>query len=985
MADLKAKLTLNDKNFTAKLDSACKRAQTQLQNVSKSAGLLGGNIGGAAGKISGLIGGFGRLAGPMAAATASMAALGAGLQSVIENSAKFDLALDHLQALTGLTGDQMKNVKDQILETANAIHVGASQVADAYGIVGSKMPELLQNTQALDQVVRAASTLGKAGLMPLEEAISALTNIMNQMGLDANQASSVINVLAAGSKNGAGNIQYLSEAFTKAGTTMKMAGISIEEGTAAIEVLSKKIPDSAVAGTRLNKVLLALETQSDKNLKPSLVGLHEALKNLGKISGDTTAMTKMFGTANYTAAKILADEAEQIGVLTNKVTDTNEAEQQAAINTDNVSGRVAALKASWENLTSAFSESTGVIASLIGYLDQAIQKFRILIGLRNDFEGIEFDYKKDDAPQKDYLMNKYTKQGLSEKEAEKKVTRDLYNDNVSFLKNDKERLETEKEKVKTLQKQKDISQKTADRNFDDFKAGKISKKVWEKSYNYNEAIGKQLKDAEHNVKLYTKQVQKHEQAVSQYGKELGIVTDSKPPVPPVLPAAPAKPGRGGSGRSEPEAAAGSLKALEKELSDYQNKFQKGLLPEVSVDEYLGEVKRLQGLISKERIRLKIDPDPESLAGLRKTLQDIDNQIVTLEPGVDPSALLKSREEIQKKIDNLEVSYKIKPYIAPDSLQKMQEDFQEWLDKVQRGEINLTAEEFQTQKKQKETAIKDKENEIGFSTNLQDIEKEFKEFQENLGRKSSFEIALGEQQPQTLDEQLSQYQDLMGQQDDLINKLKERMKAEKDGTKAGEEAAAKTQEALNAAVQKQNEYAAAVQRTAEQKKKLEEQEKTWQQAAGAINDFGASLSNLGSAFELPALNIAGVIAQSVANMALGFAQASMQEGKKGIWFWLAASMAGLAQLTAMIAQIHSITGYSQGGIVGGGKSVGDKNIIGVNSGEVILNKNQQARLWRLLDGQSKLSNDSNRGGQVQFVLRGSDLYGSFNNYKKITKK
>lgn len=985
MADLKAKLTLNDKNFNAKLDSACKRAQAQLQNVSKSAGLLGGNIGGAAGKISGLIGGFGRLAGPMAAATASMAALGAGLQSVIENSAKFDLALDHLQALTGLTGDQMKSVKDQILETANAIHVGASQVADAYGIVGSKMPELLQNTQALDQVVRAASTLGKAGLMPLEEAISALTNIMNQMGLSAVEASSVINVLAAGSKNGAGNIQYLSEAFTKAGTTMKMAGISIEEGTAAIEVLSKKIPDSAVAGTRLNKVLLALETQSDKNLKPSLVGLHAALKNLGKISGDTTAMTKMFGTANYTAAKILADEAEQIAVLTNKVTDTNEAEQQAAVNTDNVSGRVAALKASWENLTSAFSESTGVIASLIGYLDAAIQKFRILIGLRNDYEGIEFDYKKDDAPQKDYYMNKYTKQGMSEKEAERKTTESLYKENKGLLKVAEEKKKTEEANVKALQKQKDIAEKKRDRDFNDFRAGKISKKVFIKSQKDYENVDKQLNSHEKTLKLTNKNIEKYGQAVAAYGKELGYVTDDKPPVPPVLPVTPAKTGRGGSGRTEPEAVAGSLKQLEKELSDYQNKFQKGLLPEVSVDEYLAEVERLQDLISKERIRLKIDPDPESLAGLRKTLQDIDNQIITLKPGVDPSALLKSREEIQKKIDNMEVSYKIKPYIAPDSLQKMQEDYQEWLDKVQRGEIKLTAEEFQTQKKQKETDIKEKEYEIGFSTNLQDIEKEFKEFQENLGKKSSFQIALGEQSPQTLDDQLSQYQDLMNQQDDLIDKLKERMKAEKDGTKEGEAAAAKTQEELNAAIQKQNEYAAAVQKTAEEKKKLEEQEKTWQQAAGAINDFGASLSNLGSSFELPALNIAGVIAQGIANMALGFAQASMQEGKKGIWFWLAASMAGLAQLTAMIAQIHSITGYSQGGIVGGGKSVGDKNIIAVNSGEAILNRNQQARLWKLLDGQSKLSTGSNTEGQVQFVLRGSDLYGSFNNYKKITKK
>jgi hypothetical protein len=60
---------------------------------------------------------------------------------------------------------------------------------------------------------------------------------------------------------------------------------------------------------------------------------------------------------------------------------------------------------------------------------------------------------------------------------------------------------------------------------------------------------------------------------------------------------------------------------------------------------------------------------------------------------------------------------------------------------------------------------------------------------------------------------------------------------------------------------------------------------------------------------------------------------------GPWAWVAFGLVAMAQLAAMVSQLHSITGYASGGIIGGGKSVGDKNIVAVNSGELILNKPQ----------------------------------------------
>lgn len=122
------------------------------------------------------------------------------------------------------------------------------------------------------------------------------------------------------------------------------------------------------------------------------------------------------------------------------------------------------------------------------------------------------------------------------------------------------------------------------------------------------------------------------------------------------------------------------------------------------------------------------------------------------------------------------------------------------------------------------------------------------------------------------------------------------------------------------------------------------------AADAINQVGSALQGMGSAFELPELNIAGTIAQAIATTAMGFAQASANEGKNGnLWEWVAASAVGVAQLMAIISAVKGSTGYATGGIVGGNSYTGDRIPVRVNSGEMILNRWQQKRLWDVANG------------------------------------
>lgn len=126
-------------------------------------------------------------------------------------------------------------------------------------------------------------------------------------------------------------------------------------------------------------------------------------------------------------------------------------------------------------------------------------------------------------------------------------------------------------------------------------------------------------------------------------------------------------------------------------------------------------------------------------------------------------------------------------------------------------------------------------------------------------------------------------------------------------------------------------------------------KSFQEAAGAISKVGSALNSI----EDPTAKILGIIAQGIAGVVAGAGQAvSAKDTTSSGWAWIGAAAAITASMITMISQIHSATGYAQGGIVDGrgggfvgGMSYSGDNVgnVRLDSGELVLNRAQQTSL------------------------------------------
>ena len=177
----------------------------------------------------------------------------------------------------------------------------------------------------------------------------------------------------------------------------------------------------------------------------------------------------------------------------------------------------------------------------------------------------------------------------------------------------------------------------------------------------------------------------------------------------------------------------------------------------------------------------------------------------------------------------------------------------------------------------------------------------------------------------------------------------------------------------------------------------------QAATDAVGQMGSSISGLGDAISVPELNPVGTMMQAIATMVAGYATATSQAAAgMGPWGWIAFAAIGLAQLTAMIASVKSSAGsFATGGVIGGNSYAGDRLTAHVNSGEMILNKQQQARLFNIANGLvrpvmiapqvirptigSMPSNTRVDKQTIELSLSGRALRGVLNNEERISRR
>ena len=335
------------------------------------------------GFIDKMVNAFNKFGGIVVSLIGFLTGLTFALRSFREEKNKLESAQASLKALTGLDEGsvdwltkQAKTLATTMTKEGLRVRASATEILDAYMLVGSAKPELLGNKEALAAVTEEAMRLqAAAGDIKLAEAVDAVTLSLNQFGAPAEEAGRYVNVLAAGSKEGAANIASINAAIEKSGVAASGANVQIEETVALIETLAYKGIKDEVAGTALKKFFLVLQTGADET-NPKVVGLSKALENLKNKNMDAAAIKKMFGEEGYNAAAVILDNIDMVNRLTDAVTGSNVAFEQSAVNSNTAAAALdqarnkmkLAMADLGEKLDGVFTVSTNMATNLVKIL-----------------------------------------------------------------------------------------------------------------------------------------------------------------------------------------------------------------------------------------------------------------------------------------------------------------------------------------------------------------------------------------------------------------------------------------------------------------------------------------------------------------------------------------------------------------------------------------------------------------------------------------
>lgn len=352
MADLFTRLLLDTKGFDRNITKAQKE------------------VGAFASVSKGVFGGLTKFGGYVAA----FAGISTSIHAAVTANMEFEKSLSTLRAITGVTTEELNYFRAEAIRMGMDSTQSATQMVEAFKLIGGQMPELLKNKTALTQTAEAAVTLAEAAELDVPTAAKALTGALNQMGQSSNHAREYINILAAASQEGAAEIPYLNAAIEKAGGTATVVGVKFSDLVASIEAIAPRVTEASTAGISLRNVFLTLESQADARLRPSVVGLSKALENLAAMNLDATQMTKMFGRETVTAAIALLQERDNFEELRKKIVDTNAAYDMARTNNDNLAGSVSKLENAWASLVNSFSKSNGFLQWVIDDITYLVNK-----------------------------------------------------------------------------------------------------------------------------------------------------------------------------------------------------------------------------------------------------------------------------------------------------------------------------------------------------------------------------------------------------------------------------------------------------------------------------------------------------------------------------------------------------------------------------------------------------------------------------------
>lgn len=328
-----------------------------------------------------------------------------GLSDLKGPGMELSSSLADLSAITGVTGDKLKEIEGYARSSAKAFGGSAAQSAESYKLVLSQLnPEIAKAPKALKEMGDTIATLSKQMGGDTAAATEVLTTAMNQFQVStadpiaaSKEMARMMNVMAAAAQAGSAELPNVKEALAQAGLSAKTANVSFEETNAAIQVLDKAGKKGAEGGVALRNVMSTLAQGRFlppdvlQNLKAAGVdvnaltdkskSLADRLIPLKKVINDTALFTKLFGRENSNAAIALVSGTSDIKKLTKEITGTNTAYEQAAIVMDSPAEKAKRLQARVDDLKISLFNGTNGWLGYISVLGDTTRDFSNLVPL----------------------------------------------------------------------------------------------------------------------------------------------------------------------------------------------------------------------------------------------------------------------------------------------------------------------------------------------------------------------------------------------------------------------------------------------------------------------------------------------------------------------------------------------------------------------------------------------------------------------------
>lgn len=483
-----------------------------------------------------------------------------------------------------------------------------------------------------------------------------------------------------------------------------------------------------------------------------------------------------------------------------------------------------------------------------------------------------------------------------------------------------------------------------------------------------------------------------------------------------------KSGRTSSNSNAPTFAKGSLSDLENQLSTLQSKYKDGLLPKLTTDKYLEQVDKLETQIKQKKMELGLIPVlPEG--SVAKIDEEISKKQRELNLAVDDA----SRKKIQDEIDVLTgkkeaIQLYLKPVVEKDDIDDITKTISEHLEGKTTVPLNVGA----TKSEKAQSNADNLKEELDFQKSIiSSYAKEYSLIQQR--------IAAGATLTDNESKLVSIYDEAIGKVQELSDEYKN-ASANARELQLSAQLKKKTWEGVKSGIGTLGDLNGAVGNVGSTWKGLAEQWEdmsSFEQVTSAIDATISTIETCIGAYEaindiiklfgeISEISAAKKMAANSTEMASDQAKMAMETantqtklandtaentseiGKLGVKEAgaiagatssgaslpfpanIAAIAAGIAAVVAAFAMVFSC--FADGGIVGNGSKIGDYNIARVNGGEMILNGTQQKRLFNLLDGtDSRNGSVVGEGGNVQFKIKGNNLYGVLRNHTQKGNK